>query len=65
MAAEFVATLEKRQGMKIACPEEIAWRRGFIGPCGLERAIDRLGKGAYASYLRNLMQDHGASIFSH
>jgi glucose-1-phosphate thymidylyltransferase len=53
-AAEFVATLERRQGMKIACPEEIAWRQGYIGTDGLERAIDRLGKGTYASYLRRL-----------
>jgi glucose-1-phosphate thymidylyltransferase len=53
-AAEFVATLERRQGMKIACPEEIAWRNGFIDDVGLERAIARLGKGDYASYLRRL-----------
>ena len=53
-ASEFVGTLEKRQGMKIACPEEIAWRRGFIDDAGLERAIERLGSGAYAAYLRNL-----------
>jgi len=53
-AAEFVATLERRQGMKIACPEEIAWRNGFIDDSGLERAIERLGKGEYASYLRRL-----------
>ena len=53
-AAEFVATLERRQGMKIACPEEIAWRSGFIDDDGLERAIARLGKGEYASYLRRL-----------
>ncbi len=53
-AAEFVATLERRQGMKIACPEEIAWRNGFIDDDGLKRAIDRLGKGDYASYLRSV-----------
>ena len=53
-AAEFVATLERRQGMKIACPEEIAWRSGFIDDAGLERAIVRLGNGEYASYLRRL-----------
>lgn len=56
-AAEFVATLEKRQGMKIACPEEIAWRAGFIDDQGLERAIGRLGKGEYAAYLKRLPQD--------
>ena len=53
-AAEFVATLERRQGMKIACPEEIAWRNGFIDDSGLEKATARLGKGEYASYLRRL-----------
>lgn len=53
-AAQFVATLEKRQGMKIACPEEIAWRMGFIDDAGLERATARLGKGDYAAYLRAL-----------
>ena len=53
-AAEFVATLERRQGMKIACPEEIAWRSGFIDDAGLDRAISRLGKGEYAAYLRRL-----------
>jgi glucose-1-phosphate thymidylyltransferase len=53
-AAEFVGTLERRQGMKIACPEEIAWRNGFIDDAGLEKAASRLGKGAYADYLRRL-----------
>lgn len=53
-AAEFVGTLERRQGMKIACPEEIAWRQGFIGDEGLDRAIDQLGKSAYGKYLKGL-----------
>lgn len=57
-AAEFVATLERRQGMKIACPEEIAWRNGFIDDAGLERAISQLGKGDYAAYLRRLSEWH-------
>jgi glucose-1-phosphate thymidylyltransferase len=54
-AAQFVATLEKRQGMKIACPEEIAWRMGFIDAAGMERATSRLGKSDYAAYLRRLL----------
>jgi glucose-1-phosphate thymidylyltransferase len=54
-AAEFVATLEKRQGMKIACPEEIAWRMGYIDDAGLERAAARMGKGNYGTYLRRLV----------
>ena len=53
-AAEFVGTLEKRQGMKVACPEEIAWRNGFIDDAGLARAAERLGKGDYARYLQRL-----------
>jgi glucose-1-phosphate thymidylyltransferase len=53
-ASEFVATLERRQAMKIACPEEIAWRNGFIDDAGLDRAIARLGKGEYAAYLRRV-----------
>lgn len=56
-AAEFVSTLERRQGMKIACPEEIAWNQGFIDDIGLSRAADRLGKGEYANYLRRLPDD--------
>ena len=51
-AAEFVRTLEKRQGFKIACPEEIAYRQGFIDDAGLQRSIDRHGKSDYAMYLR-------------
>ena len=53
-AAEFVSTLERRQGMKIACPEEIAWRSGFIDDTGFESSLARLGKGDYANYLRKL-----------
>ena len=51
-AAEFVRTLEKRQGFKIACPEEIAFRQGFIGKTEMDGLIGRLGKSAYAGYLR-------------
>ena len=53
-ASEFVGTMQRRQGMKIACPEEIAWRSGFIDDAGLERAAARLGRGDYADYLRRL-----------
>jgi glucose-1-phosphate thymidylyltransferase len=57
-AAEFVGTLQRRQGMKIACPEEIAWRNGFIDDAGLERATARLGKNEYAFYLERLPQKY-------
>jgi len=54
-AAEFVRILEKRQGFKIASPEEIAFRQGFIGETELEQAIVRLGKSDYAHYLKALL----------
>ncbi|MFN8873785.1 MAG: glucose-1-phosphate thymidylyltransferase RfbA [Brevundimonas sp.] len=54
-AAEFVRTLEKRQGFKIACPEEIAFQKGFIDAAGMQRLIDQLGKSAYGAYLRGVM----------
>jgi glucose-1-phosphate thymidylyltransferase len=56
-AAEFVSTLEKRQGFKIACPEEIAFRVGFIDAAGLERAAARLGKSDYATYIRRVVME--------
>jgi glucose-1-phosphate thymidylyltransferase len=54
-AAEFVRTLEKRQGFKIACPEEVAYRQGFIDAGRLERLASALGKSTYGSYLRSLI----------
>ncbi|WP_176597200.1 MULTISPECIES: glucose-1-phosphate thymidylyltransferase RfbA [Sphingobium] len=53
-AAEFVRVLEKRQGFKIASPEEIAWRMGFIDDTQLQRLAADLGKSAYGAYLRGL-----------
>jgi len=50
-AAEFVRVLEKRQGFKIACPEEIAWRRGYIDSRELEQLALKLGKSDYGKYL--------------
>ncbi|EHS53130.1 glucose-1-phosphate thymidylyltransferase [Rhizobium sp. PDO1-076] len=50
-AADFVGTLEKRQGFKIACPEEIAYRMGFIGEEQLYQLAIELGKSAYGQYL--------------
>ena len=54
-AAEFVATLERRQGMKIACPEEIAWRMGFIDDSALGLSADRFAKSDYGIYLASLL----------
>jgi len=54
-AAEYVRILEKRQGFKIASPEEIAFRKGFIGEVELERAIEMLGKSDYGRYLQTIL----------
>jgi len=55
-AAEFVRVLEKRQGFKIACPEEIAFTKGFIDAAQLEGLTAALGKSAYGQYLRGVMR---------
>lgn len=53
-ASDFVATLERRQGFRIACPEEVAFNQGFIDRAQLERLSVELGKSDYARYIRNL-----------
>lgn len=53
-ACEFVATLERRQGVKIACPEEIAYRKGFIDAIQLEALGTKYGKSSYGRYLLKL-----------
>jgi glucose-1-phosphate thymidylyltransferase len=58
-AAEFVRTLEKRQGFKMCCPEEIAFDMGFIDAKQLEAAAVALGKSDYAAYLHRLLQRRG------
>jgi glucose-1-phosphate thymidylyltransferase len=55
-AATFVHTLEERQGMKIACPEEVAYRMGFISRDELLRLADGLDKSGYGQYLRSLTE---------
>ncbi len=55
-AAAFVATLTKRQGLRISCPEEIAWRMGFISSAKLAQLSENLDKSEYGRYLRRLDQ---------
>lgn len=54
-AGQFIATLENRQGLKIACPEEIAWRSGFIDDAQLARLAEPLRKNGYGSYLLRVL----------
>jgi len=58
-AAQFIATIEKRQGQKIACPEEIAWRRGWITTEQLNALAVPLAKSGYGRYLTNLSRERG------
>ena len=54
-AGQFIATLERRQGLKIACPEEIAWRKGFIDSGRLEQLAQPLAKSGYGDYLLRML----------
>lgn len=64
-AADFVATLESRQGFKIACLEEVAYRRGFIDRNDLLNAARKLGKSTYGRYLSRIAESdpRGDSVF--
>ena len=56
-ASEFVATLERRQGFKISCPEEIAYRQGFIDAEQLTRLAEDYRKSAYGQYLIKILRE--------
>lgn len=56
-ASQFIATLEKRQGLKVACPEEIAYRKGYIDAAQLRRLAAPLQKNAYGQYLLRILED--------
>ncbi len=55
-ASEYVRVIEKRQGLKVGCPEEIAWRMGFISKEQLEKLATNLQKSGYGDYLRKVSQ---------
>jgi glucose-1-phosphate thymidylyltransferase len=56
-AANFIATIEHRQGLKIACLEEIAFRRGFVDEGHMERLIATMPSSGYRDYLERVMAD--------
>jgi len=57
-AANFVQTIEERQGLKISCPEEIAWRQGWIGAEDVEQMGRKMDNNDYGRYLLNLVDRH-------
>ena len=58
-ASHYIETIERRQGLKIACPEEIAYRMGYIDAAQLEKLATELGKSTYGQYLRQLLLETG------
>ena len=56
-AGQFIATLEKRQGLKVACPEEIAWRRGWIDDAQLDKLAVPMLKNGYGQYLKKVLAE--------
>jgi glucose-1-phosphate thymidylyltransferase len=54
-ASEFIYTIEERQGLKIGCPEEVAYRMGFIDAQGLDRLIAPIAESDYGGYLRRVL----------
>ena len=56
-ASQFIHTIERRQGLKVACPEEIAWRNGWIDARQLESMAQALAKSGYGQYLLGLFRE--------
>ena len=57
-ASAFIQTLEKRQGIKVGCPEEIAWRKNWIMDTDLEKLASNNNKNSYGSYLDSLLSEN-------
>ncbi len=58
-AAMFIEAIENRQGLKVSCPEEIAYRAGYIDAAQLEALAGSMGSSAYGGYLMGLLQERG------
>ena len=56
-ASQFIETIERRQALKIACPEEIAWRMHYIDDAALDKLAEALGKSSYGNYLKAILRD--------
>jgi len=56
-ASNFIQTIEHRQGLKVACPEEIAFRKGFINAAQLRKLAEPLSKNGYGQYMLRLLED--------
>jgi glucose-1-phosphate thymidylyltransferase len=56
-ASHFIETIERRQGLKIACPEEVAYRLGYISADQLEALAQTMGSSAYGRYLLDILED--------
>jgi glucose-1-phosphate thymidylyltransferase len=56
-ASQFIETIERRQGLKIACPEELAWRQGWIDAAALEALAQPLAKSGYGQYMLGLLKE--------
>jgi len=56
-ASQFIHTIENRQGLKVACPEEIAWRSGWIDDAQLQTLAQPLAKSGYGQYLLRLLKE--------
>jgi len=57
-ASSFIETIERRQGLKVACPEEIAYRQQWINAAQLEKLAKQLAKNGYGQYLQQILKEN-------